>query len=110
MSARRGDKAAGAVSACEGRARCGTAAQAAAAPEYASRPELALAALLYLLSRFPARRTPAIAAAIVDHLRIVGEDPRIASCIRDCADGLVDEWRAYALLSDEGGVPQRRAS
>ncbi|QDF95758.1 hypothetical protein CJ010_03920 [Azoarcus sp. DD4] len=94
-----------------GRACCGTAAPAVPGPEYESRPDLALAALLYLLSRFPARRTPAIAQAIVDHLRIVGEDPRIAACIRDCADGLVDEWRAYALLSDDNGcVPGRRVS
>lgn len=89
-------------------ARCGTVAPAAASgPEYASSPELALAALLYLLSRFPARRTPAIAHAIVEHLRIVGEDPRFADCIRDCAEGLVDDWRAYAMLSDDEGGERR---
>lgn len=94
-------------------ARCGTAAGASAVvgPEYDSRPELALAALLYLLSRFPAKRTPAIAQAIVDHLRLVGDDARIANCIRECADGLIEEWQAYALLSDDGvRLPLRQLS
>ena len=35
-----------------------------AGPEYDTHPELALAAVLQLLSRFPARRSPALAQAI----------------------------------------------
>ncbi len=68
--------------------------------QYPNRPELALAAVLHLLSRFPARRSPAVAKAIVDHLLVIGNDARMAGCLRECASSLVDEWRAYALLTD----------
>ncbi len=76
-------------------------------PEYAGRPELALAAVLYLLSRFPARQSPAVAQAIVDHLHIIEGDARLADCLRDCAASLVEDWRGYAALSahDGGGAP-----
>jgi hypothetical protein len=70
-------------------------------PSYTTEPEMALAALLHLLTRFPAKQTPAIAAAIVAHLRIIEDDPRIAACVRDCAGRLTDDWRAYTMLCDE---------
>ena len=71
-------------------------------PEYATRPELAVAALIHLLSRYPATRTPALAHAIVAHLRTIGDDARLAPALRDCALGLVGDWQAFALLSDDG--------
>lgn len=68
-------------------------------PEYDRQPELAIAAVLQLLSRFPARHSPALANAIVDHLRIIEGDTRFADSLRACAGRLVDEWQKYALLS-----------
>lgn len=67
---------------------------------YPNQPDLALAAVLYLLSRFPARQTPALAKAIVDHLQVIGGDVRMAACVRECASSLVDDWRAYLVLSE----------
>lgn len=69
-----------------------------AAPEYGSNPELALAALICLMSRFPARRSPAVAAAIIVHLRLISEDVRLSHGVRHCADSLIDDWAAYAML------------
>ncbi|MDO9598715.1 MAG: hypothetical protein Q7J47_13420 [Azoarcus sp.] len=85
--------------------RCGRRAGAVhlAPASYGQEPELAISALLHLLSRFPARRSPALAQAIADHLRLVGGDPHITQCVRDCAAGLVAEWEAYAVLSDDQG-------
>lgn len=76
-------------------------------PEYAGHPELAVAAVLYLLSRFPARHSPAVAQAIVDHLRLIESDARLAECVRGCAASLIEDWRGYAALSahDGAGVP-----
>ncbi|NMG48713.1 hypothetical protein GO613_11410 [Azoarcus communis] len=67
---------------------------------YTAEPARAVSALLHLLSRFPARQSPAIAQAIVAHLRLVGDDPQIAGCIRESAADLVAEWEAYAVLSE----------
>ncbi|ATE61095.1 hypothetical protein [Thauera sinica] len=75
------------------------AARPADGPQYDCQPELAVAAVLYLLSRFPARQSPALARAIVDHLQIIEGDARFGDCLRDCASRLVDEWQKYALLS-----------
>ncbi|MBP6131439.1 hypothetical protein [Thauera sp.] len=71
-------------------------------PEYDTHPELALAAVLQLLSRFPARRSPALAQAIAGHFRVIGSDRRLSACVRDCAARLVAEWEAYAMLGDAG--------
>ena len=71
-------------------------------PEYDTDPELALAAVLQLLSRFPARRSPAVAQAIAGHFRVIGSDPRLSACVRECAARLVGDWEAYAVLGDAG--------
>ena len=71
-------------------------------PEYDTDPELALAAVLQLLSRFPARRSPAVAQAIAGHFRVIGSDPRLSACVRECAARLVGDWEAYAALGDAG--------
>lgn len=67
---------------------------------YEAEPARAVSALLHLLSRFPARQSPAIAQAIVAHLRLVGDDPQIAGCIRESAVDLLAEWEAYVMLSE----------
>ncbi|PTR05198.1 hypothetical protein C8R32_1263 [Nitrosospira sp. Nsp5] len=77
---------------------------AEASPEYRSNPELALAALICLMSRFPARRSPAVAAAIIVHLRLISEDVRLSHGVRHCADSLIDEWAAYAMLCTPGAT------
>lgn len=69
-----------------------------ASPEYRNCPERALAALMHLMSRFPARRSPAIASAVVTHLRLIVDDARLPEDVRECADRLVGEWEGYALL------------
>lgn len=68
--------------------------------EYDTHPELALAAVLQMLSRFPARRSPALARSIAHHFDMIGRDPRISACVRECAERLVGDWQAYALLGD----------
>jgi hypothetical protein len=67
-------------------------------PEYGTNPDQALAALVCLMSRFPARRSQAVAAAIIIHLRLIRDDHRLSLVIRDCADNLIEEWEAYAAL------------
>ena len=57
------------------------------------------------LSRFPARQSPAVAKALVDHLQVIGGDAWIAACVRECASGLIDDWRAYAVLSEQPAPP-----
>ena len=74
------------------------------APAYTHRPELALSAVLYLMSRFPATRSPAVARSIVEHLDIVCADPRLPQCVRDTASGLASEWQGYAQLADTAPV------
>ncbi|PTD97848.1 hypothetical protein C8261_03585 [Pseudothauera lacus] len=73
-----------------------------ALPQYSERPDLALSAVLYLMSRFPASRSPAIADAIVAHLRVVCADPRQPDSVRETADKLMGDWWAYGALTDEG--------
>lgn len=68
--------------------------------EYDTHPELALAAVLQMLSRFPARRSPVLAQAIARHMEMIGRDPRISACVRQCAERLVADWQAYALLGE----------
>jgi hypothetical protein len=76
------------------------AAPAADGPEYDTQPELALAAVLQMLSRFPARRSPALAQAIARHFMLIGRDPRMSECVRECATRLVGDWQAYAQLGE----------
>lgn len=80
-------------------------------PEYTSNPEQAVAALICLMSRFPETRSQAVAASIVVHLRLIRDDHRLSRVVRDCADGLMEDWEAYAILctqdTQDTGIPQR---
>lgn len=67
---------------------------------YDTRPELALVAVLQLMSRFPGRRSPALARAIVDQLRVIAADERFAAAVRECATRLEREWHALAVLCE----------
>ena len=75
-------------------------------PEYDTDPELALAAALQLLSRFPSRGSPALAHAIASHFRVIGSDPRLSAGLRECAARLVRDWEAYAVLSEADDLSQ----
>ncbi|WP_230976254.1 hypothetical protein [Pseudothauera nasutitermitis] len=57
------------------------------------------------MSRFPASRSAAVADAVVDHLRLLCEDPRQPACVRETADQLIGEWCAYGALTDEALLP-----
>jgi hypothetical protein len=71
-------------------------------PEYDSSPELALAALLTLMTSFPARRSPALARSILAHLRVVSQDGRLDAVLRVCADQLMSNWEAFEVLTVAG--------
>lgn len=81
-----------------------------AATAYAGRPELAIAALLHMMSRFPARRSPAMAEAIVRHLCLVAEDTRLALELRECARALIEDWRAFGTLAQPFASRPRHVS
>lgn len=74
-------------------------------PAYESTPELALAALLSLMTSFPTRRSPAVARSVIAHLRVVSGDPRLDGLLRDCAAQLVGHWQALELLALPVGGP-----
>ncbi len=76
------------------------------AVEYADAPDLALAAVLQLLSSFPARRSPVVARAIAAHLAFIGGDARMPDSVRACASRLVGDWRAYAVLGESWSNPR----
>ena len=66
---------------------------------YERQPELALAALLQLMSRFPVRQSPALAEAILGHLCLVSDDPRYPAPLRLCAEQLLEGWEQFAELA-----------
>lgn len=69
---------------------------------YAHQPELAVVALLTMMSAFPARQSPAIAESVIAHLYRVSADARYAPALRDAAAQLVGSWVGYRRLA---GVP-----
>jgi len=74
-------------------------------PGYEASPDLALVALLTLMSSFPARRSAAVAQSIVTHLRVVSADERLDGILRGCAAQLVSNWEALTVLSQPGPEP-----
>ncbi|MDX5363348.1 MAG: hypothetical protein LPJ91_04250 [Pseudazoarcus pumilus] len=68
------------------------------AMQYEARPELALAAVMQLMSRFPARRSPLVADAVVKHLEVIAADDRLPGEVRDCAREMCAEWCGYRSL------------
>lgn len=72
-------------------------------PEYPARPELALSALLYLLTRFTLHPCAAKADSILSHLRLIAADARHPEALRQTAARLAGEWRGIA--SEGGGGP-----
>ncbi len=77
---------------------------------YDTQPELAVVAVMQLMSRFPARRSPALARAIVESLRVIGADERLAAPVRECATSLTQDWCALAVLCEPGTGEVLRAA
>lgn len=73
-------------------------------PEYPSRPDLALSALLYLMTRFTASPSFAKAGCILGHLQLVAADGRHPEALRDTAAKLAEEWRALAVTPPGTGT------
>lgn len=69
------------------------------AAAYAQRPELALVALMTMMSAFPGRPSPAIAGSIVAHLRDVAADERLPPVLQSCAIELLGVWCRYEMLA-----------
>lgn len=74
-------------------------------PEYDSCPELALAALLTLMTSFPARRSPAIARSILAHLEVISQDDHVDAVLRECAEQLMGRWAALEQLCEPAPGP-----
>jgi hypothetical protein len=65
-------------------------------PDYADRPELALVALLSMLSRFPQARCATMAQSIVEHLGYIAGDDRYPAPLRGEALRVSGQWRLLA--------------
>ncbi len=61
--------------------------------DYSSQPELALLALISMLSRFPFVRCPRMADSITRHFLYVAGEERLPALFRETAARLHDEWR-----------------
>lgn len=71
--------------------------------EYASHPELAIASLLFMLTRVHATGCHAMAASIAAHFRFVANDPRMPEIVRNAAQRLGMEWQARLDAADHDG-------
>lgn len=65
-------------------------------PNYADQPELAVVALMNLMSRYACCGKPAIAEAALAQLRWIEQDPRIPLAVRENAALLQDFWQQQA--------------
>lgn len=74
-----------------------------ALPDYESCPELALAALITLMTSFPSRRSPAIARSVLAHLEVISRDVGIDAVLRECALQLMGRWAALEQLCEADG-------
>jgi len=64
---------------------------------YPNQPELALAALLYMLTRATHSSSAALNDAIATHLQMVAHDARHTESLRKVARELAGEWACKAL-------------
>ena len=62
-----------------------------------ARPEVALAAVIYLMTRYQRQPCPAVARAIADHLTRLSGQGGIDDCIRCLCNRLKDEWDQRAV-------------
>lgn len=71
-----------------------------ALPDYEASPELALAALITLMTSFPSRRSPAIARSVRAHLEVIGRAAGFDTVLRECALQLKGRWAALERLCE----------
>lgn len=72
-------------------------------PEYPTRPDLALSALLHLMTGFTAKPSFAKVGCILGHLQLVAADARQPETLRETAARLAEEWRALATSPPGAG-------
>ncbi|MDD2990081.1 MAG: hypothetical protein PHI64_14080 [Zoogloea sp.] len=75
-----------------------------ALPDYEACPELALAALITLMTSFPSRRSPAIARSVLAHLEVISRDADLDAVLRECALQLMGRWAALEQLCEPEGA------
>lgn len=63
------------------------------APDYGNQPELALLALLSMLSRYPFARSARMADSISRHFLYIAGEERLPELFRQTAARLHEEWR-----------------
>lgn len=61
---------------------------------YDAKPELAIAALLHMMTRFAEAPKPCVAASIASHLQLIANDTRYDEQIRHAAAKYLFEWQA----------------
>lgn len=72
--------------------------------EHHERPEVALCATLYLLSRFTfGGGCTRIAHIIEQHFRLLSENPRTDPLLRRTCAQLLDEWQEFLVQAREQG-------
>lgn len=76
-------------------------AAAASQPDYSQQPELALVALLQMLSRTPAPRSEALAMSIAAHFRLIAAEARQPAALRAAAAELGAHWQALVELDND---------
>lgn len=69
--------------------------------DYVARPELAIAALLHMMTRFPDAPKLSIAASITGHLRLIADDDRHTEAVRAAASLALTEWQTRIAAAFE---------
>lgn len=59
----------------------------------ASRPEIVISALIYLMSSYRRTPCPRLAQCVAGHLECLSRHPGADPVIREVCAGMVDEWR-----------------
>jgi len=70
-------------------------------PSYQEQPDLAIVALLSMLTRFPQCQCPRMSESIAAHMRYIALDERYAPVLRDAASRLCQEWTLLGAQRDD---------
>lgn len=73
-----------------------------------SRPEVILAALLYLMTAYRRTRCPCLASCIAQHFEYLARHEKTDRVIRQIAAATKDEWEAVALATAQPPAQKRR--
>lgn len=65
-------------------------------PAAASRPEILLGAVIYLMSAYRRKACPRVAHIIASHLQCLAEHPEVDRVIRDICAGMTVKWNDAA--------------